>query len=328
MPSQRNHQGIVTNLIPFKILNFFFYGHLIFLVVQSFATLLFIEWLDILDQLDIWVSWSGVGNAASTSWSMGPTLMLLFLLANIHGAKAYGLRKLTEWWQEREVASKWNKLRRSFASSQPEESKPDVEMSNVLELNTSQQLVQQEATSSLTQHTEPHQRFFQLSSLSDTTSTGNKKLRQLDAKQLIYEVNEERLETESVEKERARNEPFLLSPRHKLTMVKPADVILKMDQSGNEPLLLSPRDSLILVQSADVAVRKEQSRNEPLSLSPRTEVTMVDAGDVTLTKKHSILGPRHQVAVVKSADVPVQMEQSRNKPLLFCPRKKGQWFNL
>ena len=117
-----DNQGIMTILIPFKILNSFFLCFQMLETALSVLTYLFISWLDAgglldLNLLDVTSLTNAASETRSSSVSWTPTLMLVCLLASMSKAKAHTWRKLDAWWEEHQLTDKCRRVKRIFMSS-------------------------------------------------------------------------------------------------------------------------------------------------------------------------------------------------------------------
>ena len=115
-------QGIMTVLIPFKILNSYFFCFQMLEMVQGALTYLFINWLDVgnmlgLELLDLDSLTNSASAMRSSSASWTPTLMLVCLLASMSKAKAHAWRKLEAWWEEHQLTAKCRRVKRFCVSA-------------------------------------------------------------------------------------------------------------------------------------------------------------------------------------------------------------------
>ena len=149
-------RGTVTNLIPFKTVNFFLISHILLHIAFLVGTFLFINWLDVLDLLDYTGMGNGVGNfvanfvAANSNWV--PTLILICLLSTMTKAKAHSWRKVTEWAEEHELAARCHRTRRFFTRRnsrlemyrvEPEGQRQRAEEFGVMEMKVTQRRKQE-----------------------------------------------------------------------------------------------------------------------------------------------------------------------------------------
>ena len=145
-------RGTVTNLIPFKTLNFFHLSHHLLSLAFSMGTFLFISWLDVLDLLDYTSMGNGVGDLMAANGSWTPTLILMCLLSTMTKAKAHSWRKVTEWSEEHELAARCHRTRRFLMRSnsraavyrvEPEVRSQRAEQIGVMEMKVTQRRKQE-----------------------------------------------------------------------------------------------------------------------------------------------------------------------------------------